>query len=157
ILDVGCGPGSWCIDLAQKYPKIQVVGVDHLDIFPSEHNIPSNCQLLVADALNGLREFPESSFDVVHLRFMALAFTVSQYLKVIKDCWRLLKPGGYIEILESDIKVYSAGPVTAKANEEISKVTQSRNYCPEELIQLIPAMISLTGLNTQIKYRSIPM
>jgi tRNA G46 methylase TrmB len=28
ILDVGCGAGSWCIDVAKERPSAQVVGVD---------------------------------------------------------------------------------------------------------------------------------
>lgn len=118
ILDLGCGPGSWCIDLAQKYPRIEVIGVDSEDMFPSQHNLPSNCQLRVCNALNGLSEFPDGSFDVIHIRFMVLSFTGEEYPQVVKDCWRLLKPGGYLEILETDLTVYSPGPMTKKLNEE---------------------------------------
>ncbi|KAG1114469.1 hypothetical protein G6F42_014176 [Rhizopus arrhizus] len=118
ILDVGCGPGSWCIDLSTKYPRIQVIGVDSDDMFPSKRNLPSNCQLLVCNVLDGLKEFPEASFDVIHIRFMVLSFTTTQYPQVVKDCWRLLKPGGYIEILETDLTVHSPGPITMKLNEE---------------------------------------
>ncbi|KAI8080796.1 S-adenosyl-L-methionine-dependent methyltransferase [Gilbertella persicaria] len=122
ILDVGCGPGSWCIDLSTKYPQLQVIGVDSDDMFPSQLSLPSNCQLLVCNVLHGLREFPDASFDIIHIRFMVLAFTTRQYYQVVKDCWRLLKPGGYLEILETDLTVYSAGPVTKKLNQE-------RNVC----------------------------
>lgn len=116
MLDVGCGPGSWCIDLATKYPQLDVVGVDSDDMFPC--NLPSNCQLLVSNVLTGLKDFPASSFDVIHIRFMVLAFTVEQYPLIVQDCWRLLKPGGYIEILETDLTVHSAGPVTHRLNEQ---------------------------------------
>ncbi|KAI9260285.1 S-adenosyl-L-methionine-dependent methyltransferase [Helicostylum pulchrum] len=118
ILDVGCGPGSWCIDLSQKYPRIEVIGVDSDDMFPPQHNLPNNCQLLVCNVLNGLREFPDASFDVIHVRFMVLSLNTQEYLQVVNDCWRLLKPGGYIEILETDLTVYSPGPVTNKLNGE---------------------------------------
>lgn len=118
ILDVGCGPGSWCIDLSTKYPRIQVIGVDSDDMFPSQCNLPVNCQLLVCNVLNGLKEFPDASFDVIHIRFMILSFTAVQYEEVVKDCWRLLKPGGYIEILETDLTIYSPGPITKRLNEE---------------------------------------
>ncbi|KAI7901773.1 S-adenosyl-L-methionine-dependent methyltransferase [Cokeromyces recurvatus] len=118
ILDIGCGPGAWCIDLSTKYPHIDVIGVDNIDMFPAECNLPKNCQLMVANVLYGLKEFADASFDVIHIRFMVLSFTSAQYSQVIKSCWRLLKPGGYIEILETDLIVYSAGPVTQKLNQE---------------------------------------
>jgi ubiquinone/menaquinone biosynthesis C-methylase UbiE len=120
ILDIGCGGGSWCIDLSQKYPAIEVIGVDSDDIFPAPRNLPTNCQLLVCDVLkdDGLAAFTDESFDVVHIRFMVLSFTRKQYFQVVKNCWRLLKPGGYIEILETDLTIHSPGPLTMKLNEE---------------------------------------
>ncbi|KAI8364464.1 S-adenosyl-L-methionine-dependent methyltransferase [Choanephora cucurbitarum] len=122
VLDIGCGPGSWCIDLSTAYPNIHVIGVDSEDMFPCKHSLPNNCELIVCNVLNGLKEFPDASFDVIHIRFMVLAFTTRQYYQVVKDCWRLLKPKGYLEIFETDLTVYSAGPVTQKLNEE-SKVS----------------------------------
>ncbi|KAI9280516.1 S-adenosyl-L-methionine-dependent methyltransferase [Sporodiniella umbellata] len=118
ILDVGCGPGAWCIDLAQKYPHLQVFGVDHVDMFPLASTLPENCHLWVSNVLQGLSEFPDASFDVIHIRFMILALTTPQYLQVARDCWRLLKPGAYLEILETDLTVYSAGPLTQSMNRE---------------------------------------
>ncbi|KAI8350158.1 S-adenosyl-L-methionine-dependent methyltransferase [Blakeslea trispora] len=118
VLDIGCGPGSWCIDLSTTYPNIHVVGVDSEDMFPSKHSLPNNCELIVCNVLNGLKEFPDASFDVIHIRFMVLAFTTRQYYQVVKDCWRLLKPKGFLEIFETDLTVYSAGPVTQKLNQE---------------------------------------
>lgn len=87
-------------------------------MFPAPRNLPSNCQLLVCNVLNGLKEFPDASFDVIHIRFMVLSLNAQEYPQVVKDCWRLLKPGGYIEMLETDLTVYSPGPVTNKLNGE---------------------------------------
>jgi ubiquinone/menaquinone biosynthesis C-methylase UbiE len=97
-----------------------VIGVDSDDIFPAPRNLPNNCQLLVCDVLkdDGLAAFTDESFDVVHIRFMVLSFTRKQYFQVVKNCWRLLKPGGYIEILEADLTIHSPGPLTMKLNEE---------------------------------------
>ncbi|GAA5809774.1 hypothetical protein MFLAVUS_003187 [Mucor flavus] len=155
ILDVGCGPGSWCIDLSQKYPRIEVIGVDSDNMFPPQHNLPNNCQLLVCNVLNGLREFPDASFDVIHIRFMVLSLNTEEYLRVVNDCWRLLKPGGYIEILETDLTVYSPGPVTNKLNGE--KVATSRGLSPREQAGDLSTLIPVEGINRQVKYRSIPI
>ncbi|KAL0089835.1 S-adenosyl-L-methionine-dependent methyltransferase [Phycomyces blakesleeanus] len=118
ILDVGCGPGSWCIDIARKYPSVQVIGVDSEDMFPDPVTVPTNCQLVRYNVLDGLSAFEDNTLDFIHIRFMALSFTVDQYTKVIKDCWRILRPGGYLEMMEADITIYSPGPVTAKFNKE---------------------------------------
>jgi SAM-dependent methyltransferase len=175
ILDVGCGPGSWCIDLSTKYPRIEVIGVDSDDMFPSQRNLPSNCQLLVCNVLNGLKEFPDASFDVIHIRFMVLSFTTVQYPQVVKDCWRLLKPGGYIEILETNLAVYSPGPITKKLNEEsksivldpsmfinvflyiVMQVASSRGMNPKDQVDNLSQLLPTDAINQQAKYRSIPI
>ncbi|CEI91562.1 hypothetical protein RMCBS344292_05846 [Rhizopus microsporus] len=157
ILDVGCGPGSWCIDLAQKYPKIEVIGVDNDDMFPLAHVLPPNCQLIVCNVLNGLREFPDESFDVIHIRFMVLSLTTPQYKKVVKDCWRLLKPGGYIEILETDLIIYSAGPLTQKMNNEMLELAINQGYDIREQSSMLTKIVPDEGINKQVKYRSIPI
>ncbi len=28
VLDVGCGPGGWVLDVAFAYPRVQVIGID---------------------------------------------------------------------------------------------------------------------------------
>jgi tRNA G46 methylase TrmB len=28
VLDIGCGPGEWAIEMAQQYPSCQVFGID---------------------------------------------------------------------------------------------------------------------------------
>ncbi|KAI9478805.1 MAG: S-adenosyl-L-methionine-dependent methyltransferase [Benjaminiella poitrasii] len=157
ILDVGCGPGAWCIDLSTRYPHIDVVGVDSNDMFPSECNLPKNCQLIVSNVLNGFKEFADASFDVIHIRFMVLSFTITQYPQVIKDCWRLLKPGGYIEILETDLIVCSTGPVTQKLNSEMLEVATNRRLNPREQVSNLGSLIPSGAINRQTKYRSIPI
>jgi SAM-dependent methyltransferase len=32
VLDVGCGPGSWLLDLATSYPNSKFVGIDVVDM-----------------------------------------------------------------------------------------------------------------------------
>jgi tRNA G46 methylase TrmB len=34
ILDLGCGTGIWAIDMADKYPNAEVVGIDLVNIQP---------------------------------------------------------------------------------------------------------------------------
>ncbi|KAI8332403.1 S-adenosyl-L-methionine-dependent methyltransferase [Chlamydoabsidia padenii] len=113
ILDVGCGSGAWCIDMANKYPTIQVIGIDNEDWFPDPSCIPTNCQLLHTNILNALSsQFDLSSFDFIHIRLMALVFTRQQYDLATRYCWNLLKPGATLELLEMDIEMCSAGPMS---------------------------------------------
>ncbi|KAI8081643.1 S-adenosyl-L-methionine-dependent methyltransferase, partial [Halteromyces radiatus] len=119
ILDVGCGSGAWCIEMAQKYPNIEVIGIDNVDWLSDVNCLPSNCRLIQCNILNELQsELDLCSFDFIHIRFMALVFTAAQYELATRYCWKLLKPGATLELLEVDIKMCSVGPVTRSMNQE---------------------------------------
>ncbi len=32
ILDIGCGPGGWALDVARSYPKKEITGIDISDV-----------------------------------------------------------------------------------------------------------------------------
>lgn len=174
VLDIGCGPGAWCIDLAQQYPDIQVIGVDMVDMFPDQSSTPPNCRLLVYNVLDGLqRKFPPQSFDCVHIRFMCFAFTLEQYVQVIDDCWQLLKPGGYLQLMEMDMMVYSPGPVMERLNQQskindkrrksdilkhdtVAETARSRGLKPR-LARRLPSLLPKDAVNRIEKYRSLPI
>ncbi|RCH82351.1 hypothetical protein CU097_000216, partial [Rhizopus azygosporus] len=53
VLDIGCGSGSWVMDMATEYPSTQFIGIDQLPLFP--HDIrPANVTFKQADVLTGL-------------------------------------------------------------------------------------------------------
>lgn len=178
VLDIGCGPGCWSIELAQACPDLHVIGIDSSDnMFPDMSTVPRNCELLKLNALGGLRgTFGDETFDYIHIRFMCFAFTFEQYSRVIQDCWQLLKPGGHLEIMEMDMLVYSPGPLTEKLNLEgkwqsrmyvrypcrrtdrdsVVETARSRKFKPRIARQL-PSLIPKDGKLLAEKYRSLPI
>ncbi|CAG8574276.1 5005_t:CDS:2 [Ambispora leptoticha] len=73
VLDVGCGPGTWLLEMSSEFPKYD-------------------------------------TFDFVHMRFLCIAFTEDEWEhKVIPELTRLVKPGGYIEIMEADLQFKHLG------------------------------------------------
>ncbi|KAM0407759.1 hypothetical protein ACHAPZ_001239 [Fusarium culmorum] len=66
IADLGTGTGIWAIEMAEKYPSAEVLGLDLSPIQPSW--VPPNVKFMVDDIedewLNG------DDFDFVHLRNM---------------------------------------------------------------------------------------
>jgi methylase of polypeptide subunit release factors len=64
-VDLGTGSGLFAMHMAEEYPDAKVVGVD---ISPVQRNsIPSNCQFLVKNILEGL-PFDTGSVDLAHSR-----------------------------------------------------------------------------------------
>src|SRR6266568_1002623 len=75
VLDIGCGPGGWLLDLVTQYPHLQGVGIDvsQLMIDYAAHSAESqrlsNVHFLVADATKKL-SFLDKSFDLVNARIL---------------------------------------------------------------------------------------
>ncbi|KAJ5215143.1 hypothetical protein N7468_010822 [Penicillium chermesinum] len=103
ILDIGTGKGSWAVDVADLYPNATVRGVD---IFPPPVSwVPPNCVFEVDDVL---REWTwREPFDFIHLRLMYGAFTSEEWDQVYKRAYDALQPGGWIEQMELDVRVFS--------------------------------------------------
>lgn len=64
IMDLGCGSGVWCLQMAEDFPQASVVGADVSPIQPK--NKPANIEWKVLD-IEGEWPFPENSFDLIHL------------------------------------------------------------------------------------------
>ncbi|KAI8388510.1 S-adenosyl-L-methionine-dependent methyltransferase [Radiomyces spectabilis] len=112
VLDIGCGPGWWTLDMARLYPNSQFVGIDMADVFQTS-DVPSNVTFQICNASTGLK-FENESFSFVFQRFLVMGFPVDQYLQSVDEMKRVLKPGGAIEIIELVNDYKNAGPAFTK-------------------------------------------
>ncbi|CAG8443579.1 3215_t:CDS:2 [Dentiscutata heterogama] len=112
ILDIGCGSGHWCFEIAQEFPDADVYGIDIISSFPSEIK-PSNCYFQECNISNGL-PFDNNVFDYIFMRHMFLALRNHQWVPLLNEIMRILKPGGVIEFVDFDLIPRSIGPVYAK-------------------------------------------
>ncbi len=110
ILDVGCGTGVWCREMAQDFPGAQVVGVDIDPALASRASLPFNCQLMPADVIRGL-PFVSQHFDFVHQRLLVAAIPRVHWPGVVGELVRVTKPGGWIELVECGCGYKRAGRV----------------------------------------------
>ncbi|CAG8622997.1 13841_t:CDS:2, partial [Ambispora leptoticha] len=105
VVDVGCGPGAWVLDMAQKYPNSNFVGIDFSPIFPTE-GLPVNVKFVRCNLLDG-SPFEDAYFDFTHQKFMSVSYTEEQWKeKVIPELLRITKPGGWIETVEGDVIIH---------------------------------------------------
>ncbi len=107
ILDVACGTGIWCREMALQFKRAQVIGFD-IDRTPLEASMerlgplgqfPENFQFLEADALKPF-PFENERFDFTHMRFVGSFVSSARWPDVIAEMARVTRPGGYVEVVE---------------------------------------------------------
>ncbi|CAG8549833.1 7847_t:CDS:2 [Funneliformis mosseae] len=126
VLDVGCGPGTWLLEMASEYPESKFMGIDISDVFPTEC-MPRNADFQTADILESL-PFNDNTYDFVFMRFLITAIPEDKWTsQVIPELIRVTKPGGWIELMESDCKLVNEGPNTKKLTDAIMIALKSRN------------------------------
>ncbi|KAH6984357.1 S-adenosyl-L-methionine-dependent methyltransferase [Ilyonectria sp. MPI-CAGE-AT-0026] len=95
VLDIGTGTGIWAVDMGDLYPEAQVLGIDLSPIQPSW--VPPNVRFVVDDAEAEWLHPPET-FDYIHIRHMTSS--IRDWPKLVSQAYRVLKPGGWIELQE---------------------------------------------------------
>jgi ubiquinone/menaquinone biosynthesis C-methylase UbiE len=80
-----------------------LIGVDMCDVFPSSIR-PANVNFKIGNIAEGL-DFPDNSFDLVHIRFFVCALRVHEWPTVLKEIKRVLKPGGFVYSVEPGMLV----------------------------------------------------
>jgi SAM-dependent methyltransferase len=106
ILDVGCGTGRWAMEMAAEFPTAQVVGMDIVAPNPTGSlgygiaTVPPNARFIVADATQPW-PFADANFDFVHMRLLYAVIPVAAWQPLLHEAVRVLRPGGWIESLES--------------------------------------------------------
>jgi ubiquinone/menaquinone biosynthesis C-methylase UbiE len=107
VLDLACGPGEWVMRVAAEYPDWRVTGVDKSQrmiayaAVQAEADEISNATFQVMDITQPLA-FPPDSFDVVNIRFILAFMKREHWPLLLKECWRVLRPGGIIRITEQE-------------------------------------------------------
>ncbi len=108
VLDIGCGPGGWVLDVARAYPEVKAVGIDISQLMIEyarsqawTHRMPT-ASFRVMDALNPL-DFSDNSFDLVNARTIAGFVPGALWPSLIGECVRVSRPGGTIRLTECDV------------------------------------------------------
>lgn len=109
ILDLGCGTGTWAIEMAREFPHATVLGVDIVPCTANPADIPSNCKFEIDDVNHGLDHF-EEQFDLVHLRNLSMG--LRNFRKTMEEVSKCLKPGGLAVFIEGDNELIHRDMVT---------------------------------------------
>lgn len=101
VLDIGCGPGEWVLEMARNYPRCSIIGIDisqRMTVYGNAYarirQLP-NARFEVADVSQTL-PFANASIDIVQVRFATGFLLVSTWPPFLKECFRILRPGGVL-------------------------------------------------------------
>jgi SAM-dependent methyltransferase len=121
--------GLWVTDLATTIaPSVPMVAVDiEPRLFPASP--PKNIEFRVESVTNLPSEWNDT-FSLVHQRLLMAGLQVPQWPKALQEIYRVLRPGGWVQIAESSPfheDKYPGKPCTEKLSAMFRRVAESRN------------------------------
>lgn len=113
ILDLGCGHGHTTRMLAKQFPNASWTGYECdallVALASADASNPPGITFQQGDAAQ--LPYPEASFDLVFTRYMLLH--VSDPLQVIREMFRVARPGGFVVAYEPDCCIEFCYPPNA--------------------------------------------
>ncbi|KAI4923403.1 hypothetical protein J4E85_008441 [Alternaria conjuncta] len=100
ILECGYGGGDWAVQCADEFEDCEVTA---LDIFPMQMDRPENLDLVAHNLNDPLRDpaiFKANHYDLIHSRFVFPGIKSGRWNGYIRDMRLLLRPGGWVQIME---------------------------------------------------------
>jgi ubiquinone/menaquinone biosynthesis C-methylase UbiE len=118
VLDVGCGTGTLTRQIYDALPstaELRVLGIDAAEAMievarkKAGHRPGLEFDAALAEELPG----PEARFDCALSTFFFHHLNYALKVKALAECWRVLRPGGQLVILDVDIPYSLFGKVCA--------------------------------------------
>lgn len=138
VLEAGCGEGLFISQVAQKYPKIIIVGVDIRKeiLLKAQRRIKgmNNVNLVQGDSC--ALPFEDNSFEVIVCINVSLSLTSEEFLyRALSELSRVCKSGGSIifDIRNSLNPLLRLKYSLAKYYDETIKGSPLRTYSPDKV------------------------
>ncbi|KAI8976936.1 S-adenosyl-L-methionine-dependent methyltransferase [Pilobolus umbonatus] len=156
VIDAGCGPAAWTFDMAMEYPNSKFTGIDISFVFLDTER-PDNVDLINANITKQL-PFEDNSIDYYHQRLLVAGLNRCGIEAALKEAYRILKPGGYIELGEPNIGAYEkSGPTMASISKKMSDMLVTRGMIPD-LINHQEEFLTEAGFtNIHLEKKLIPI
>lgn len=156
VLDAGCGNCAWSLELANEFPEIKIYGIDIIDNFPKDIK-PINCYFIKENLFVYTEELKNDDlkkFDYIFQRYMSMYLKEEQWKILFENYYKMLNPGGYIEIVESNIISSNLGPDTQDFTNQLSFVLKARKINPYINTKLESFLVSTGFIIKETNYVS---
>jgi len=99
VLDMGCGTGEQTLAYKRAFPDANVTGIDVARPFIRfAHGLAESEGMAIdfAEMDAGATAFDDESFDLIVSIIMFHETTKAQVHDIMRECWRLIRPGGLV-------------------------------------------------------------
>ncbi|KIK66220.1 hypothetical protein GYMLUDRAFT_38034 [Collybiopsis luxurians FD-317 M1] len=117
-LESGAGTGIWALEFSEQSKKEGIeLDIECIDIsnkqFPHTH--PANVHFSVHSVVELPADW-SGTFSYAHQRLLILAMNGSRWRQAVGELFRVLSPGGWVELLEPEVKQlnFDVGPCSKK-------------------------------------------
>lgn len=146
-LDLGCGPGEWAREVAHLHPAVQVVGFDisegaitYAQSLAKKQHL-RNIHFDLGNLLDPL-PYPDASFDMINGRMLVCVLKNDRWPLVLRECLRVVKPGGWIRLTECDDFGQTNSPACELVNRWYVDVCRKVGYA----FPVLPYSINITPM-----------
>lgn len=133
ILDSGCGPGTWVLDMATEYPDSIFYGLDINSIYPEQIK-PKNCNFYKCDITSNIEinklKIIDINFYYIRQRLLCNSLKFDEWDSVINRLKNITINGGWLEFIELDLKAYNPGPKLKILNNIVINTMNELGYRP---------------------------
>ncbi|KAF0445555.1 S-adenosyl-L-methionine-dependent methyltransferase [Gigaspora margarita] len=153
VLEIGTVGGFWLADMAREFPMSTFMGLDITTIFNPDH-LPENSALLEHNYHEGI-PFPDNTFDYIFQHSISAKFRENLFNDHLDEMFRVLKPGGWMEVYGAPTQIIGAGPATEKfitAARECLRI----NGLNADIVRTIPEKLKTLNLK-KIQIAEMPL
>ncbi|KAK0467082.1 S-adenosyl-L-methionine-dependent methyltransferase [Desarmillaria tabescens] len=156
VLDSGTGSGAWALSLAEEVPAS--VSIDAFDIqsniFPE--SFPPNIHFSLHSVTNLPGEWSDT-YSLVNQRFLFTALTEPQWKAALLEIFRVLAPGGWVQLVESSPLMKNMGEYTQKMQKLLIELFAYKKLVTD-VPERLPDMLTQQGfVNIHSETRALPL
>ncbi|KIK66223.1 hypothetical protein GYMLUDRAFT_239209 [Collybiopsis luxurians FD-317 M1] len=161
VLESGAGTGIWALEFSEQHKDEGIeLDIECTDIsdkqFPQSH--PSNIRF----SLHSVLDLPEEwsgTFLYAHQRLLVAAMNDARWRKAISELFRVLLPGGWVELVETEAKDFrfAVGPYSEKLTSLIKSMYAEKGVIGNLGAYLPPLMEEAGFVNVRCEARHLPI